>query len=95
MAVPSMIARRFRITGRVQGVGFRYFVYEAAERLGISGWVANRYDGSVEVHAETDDMARMRNFVALLREGPPFAAVEDIDIDEVEPQQHQSFRITR
>ena len=90
-----MIARRLRITGRVQGVGFRFFVYEAAGRLGVRGWVANRYDGSVEVHAETEDMAGMRNFVALLREGPPFSMVEDVDIDEVEPQRHQSFKITR
>ena len=90
-----MIARRLIVRGRVQGVGFRYFVCDAAERLGITGWVANRGDGAVEIHAETDDSATMRNFLSLMGVGPSLAVVHDVDIDEVEPEQHQTFRITR
>jgi acylphosphatase len=90
-----MIARRLVIRGRVQGVGFRYFVCDAADRLGVAGWVANRGDGSVEIHAETDDWSNMRSFLALMRDGPPLSVVQDVDIDEVEPEQHQNFRIAR
>ncbi len=90
-----MVARRFIIRGRVQGVGFRYFVYDAAHRLGLSGWVANRMDGTVEVHAETDDSAKMRNFLALISTGPPHAYVDDFDVRDVEPENCGSFRITR
>jgi acylphosphatase len=90
-----MVARRLVIKGRVQGVGFRYFVHEAAQRLGVCGWVANRPDGSVEVHAETDDSAVMRDFMALAASGPPWSIVEDFDIRETEPQHHHMFRITR
>jgi acylphosphatase len=90
-----MVARRLVIKGRVQGVGFRYFVYEAAQRLGICGWVANRADGSVELHAETEDSAVMRKFLALAAGGPPLSMVEEFNIRDIEPQQHRTFRITR
>ena len=46
-----MIARLYRVRGRVQGVGFRYFVEHSAKGLGVSGWVRNVDDGSVEVYA--------------------------------------------
>ncbi|MFB3906681.1 MAG: acylphosphatase [Acidobacteriota bacterium] len=90
-----MLARRFIIRGRVQGVGFRYFVYEAAHQLGLCGWVANRRDGTVEVHAETEDPAKMRSFLALVSTGPPHAYVDDYDVRDVEPENCESFCITR
>ena len=64
--------------GRVQGVGFRWFVTRSAARLGLAGWVANQPDGSVRVVAEGPDGA-MDQLVALLREGPAGASVEAVD----------------
>lgn len=48
----GIIRRHFMFYGRVQGVGFRYYAYHAAENLGITGWVKNCYDGSVEAEAQ-------------------------------------------
>ena len=50
----SAVRRRWRFTGRVQGVGFRYFATCAAQKLGLTGWVANNWDGSVELEAQGD-----------------------------------------
>ena len=50
----SIQRRRWRFTGRVQGVGFRYFATCAARRLGLTGWVANNWDGSVTLEAQGD-----------------------------------------
>ncbi|UCH60482.1 MAG: acylphosphatase [Anaerolineales bacterium] len=57
------------LEGRVQGVGFRYFVYDHAQAMGLSGWVRNRRDGSVEVHAE-GRRASLDKFLSELRRGP-------------------------
>jgi acylphosphatase len=66
------------VHGRVQGVGFRWFVKDAARRLDLAGWVRNRGDGSVEVAAEgTDDsIATLRS---ALERGPDGARVEAVD----------------
>ena len=72
-----------RITGRVQGVGFRWFVREEARRLGLSGWVTNLPSGDVEVAAggESSSLARLR---VALSVGPTGAQVSDvIDIDDL------------
>ena len=90
-----MIARRYILTGHVQGVGFRYFVYETAHRLGIAGWVRNRFDGSVEVHAESDDEPRMRKFASIISAGPPMSFVEDVQVSDEAGQNCTNFRITR
>ena len=73
-------ARRFVIRGRVQGVGFRFFVQQAAGVEGLHGWVINREDGAVEVSAEGDREA-LRRFEHRLRQGPPAGRVDDIRID--------------
>lgn len=67
-----------RVTGMVQGVGFRWFVRERARRLGLAGWVRNLPDGSVEVAAAGDDqqLALLRGE---LRAGPRGAAVETLE----------------
>jgi acylphosphatase len=67
-------AEAWRVSGRVQGVGFRYFVLREAKLLGLVGWVANRYDGDVEVHAhgERDALCRFRS---VLCTGPPHSRV--------------------
>jgi acylphosphatase len=79
-----IVARRYLISGRVQGVGFRYFAEAAAMREGISGWVRNTSDGRVEVNAE-GDLEAVDRFEGHLRHGPPSARVEDVAIDDLMP----------
>lgn len=66
---------RLVVDGRVQGVGFRWFVREAARRHRLAGWVQNRPDGSVELEVE-GETAACHEFLATVREGPPGARVE-------------------
>ena len=79
-----IVARRYVIGGRVQGVGFRYFTEAAAVREGILGWVRNMPDGRVEISAEGDADA-LERFERSLRHGPPHARVERVDVDDMIP----------
>jgi acylphosphatase len=79
-----IVARRYVIGGRVQGVGFRYFTEAAAAREGILGWVRNMPDGRVEISAEGDAEALDR-FERRLRHGPPHARVERVDVEDMIP----------
>ncbi|GAB4313185.1 MAG: hypothetical protein Kow0059_04240 [Candidatus Sumerlaeia bacterium] len=82
------------IRGLVQGVGFRYFVQRAANRLGVRGWVRNRSDGGVEVEA-VGDRASLERFLQELQTGPTFARVDDIELEWLATQpEYDSFRIT-
>ena len=78
------VARRYLISGRVQGVGFRFFVESAAMREGIHGWVQNRPDGRVEIAAEGDAEA-VERFERNLRQGPRGARVDDVEVDDQVP----------
>jgi acylphosphatase len=80
------IARRFVLSGRVQGVGFRYFAQDAARREGLHGYVLNRDDGSVEAVAE-GEIESVDRFERALRRGPSRSRVEHVLIDEVNPDQ--------
>lgn len=71
------VARRFVVQGRVQGVGFRWFVEDSARREGLAGWVMNRQDGHVEVRAEGEREA-MERFERDLRRGPSRARVDHV-----------------
>jgi acylphosphatase len=86
-------ARRFIVRGRVQGVGFRWFVEREAHLLGIAGWVRNNADGSVEVLAQgTRD--QLSGLHSRLREGPRAARVDDVDVSSAKPVNGTgSFRI--
>jgi acylphosphatase len=84
-----IVARRYVIGGRVQGVGFRYFTEAAAAREGILGWVRNTPDGKVEVSAEGDAEA-LERFERKLRHGPPGARVERVDVDDMAPTGRES-----
>ena len=87
------VARRFVISGRVQGVGFRYFTQNAAAREGVTGWVQNLPDGRVEAFVEGDEDAVTRVERAL-RSGPPGARVENVYVqDEEAAGALKSFRI--
>jgi acylphosphatase len=67
------------VFGRVQGVGFRAFTQQEANRLGVVGWVANRWDGSVRVVAEGPDDA-LHRLVTWLHHGPPAAHVDHVEV---------------
>lgn len=73
-----------RITGRVQGVGFRHFTRTQADRLDLSGWVRNEPDGSVRLEAEgaTDALDALLDAV---RDGPRAARVDDVEVEWAPP----------
>jgi acylphosphatase len=68
---------RLRVTGRVQGVGFRWFVVAEGRRLGIRGWVRNNADGSVELEAE-GTAAELSALRARVAKGPPASRVQNV-----------------
>ncbi len=72
------------ITGRVQGVGYRFFAQETAEALGVTGWVRNGWNREVELEAQADPQT-LRLFRERLAEGPALARVADIDTHEIQP----------
>ncbi len=76
-----------RVHGIVQGVGFRHFVWKQAQGLGLTGWVRNCYDGTVEVVAEGPEPA-LQALLERLRQGPPAARVERVDV-RWEPPTHE------
>ncbi len=73
-----MSRRRLVVKGRVQGVGFRWFVRETSRRLGLAGWVENRPDGSVEIAVEGDDTA-LDLLEHAVHGGPPAASVSEVE----------------
>jgi len=75
------MAKHLVISGRVQGVGFRYSMAEEAERLGVTGWVRNRRDGTVEALIDGSADA-LDAILAWARRGPPAARVSDVEISE-------------
>lgn len=77
-------ARRYVVSGRVQGVGFRFYVLEAAEAEGVSGWVRNLPDGRVEALVEGDPESVDR-VEARIRRGPPAARVAEVETNEEVP----------
>ena len=80
--------------GRVQGVGFRFFVSERAGVEGLAGWARNRRDGTVEIEVEGDREAVDR-FERLVRQGPAGARVESVEAADLSPQGLSGFEIRR
>ncbi|MFO8001840.1 MAG: acylphosphatase [Marinilabilia sp.] len=83
---------RVIIGGRVQGVGFRYFVLDTAQRYEIKGYVRNMPGGSVEVDAE-GEREQLERFLHECRQGPPQARVDSFRIEDVPPYGYTRFRI--
>ncbi len=80
------------VHGRVQGVFFRDTVRRLATQHGVAGWVRNTWEGTVETVFEGDDDA-VERLVRFMREGPPGAQVDRVDVDEGEPEGLQGFSV--
>ncbi len=85
----SLKAKHIIVHGRVQGVGFRYFVCNAGTRLGLCGNVRNCEDGSVEIEVEGDARS-LAAFVKEIERGPSMARVERVDVHDATPAGHYS-----
>lgn len=90
--MPERVAQRISINGRVQGVGFRPFVYRLAHQHGITGWVRN-VDGAVEIHAEGRPAQLQLFSDALLSEAPPLSAPGPLSVAACEPEHATAFAI--
>jgi acylphosphatase len=85
-------AATVRVTGRVQGVSFRWYAVQEAERLGVTGWVRNEPDGSVACHIEGGDDA-VDAMVEWCRHGPSYASVRHVAVTETRPTGSVTFEI--
>lgn len=91
MPESHLSAREWLISGRVQGVGFRWFVQRRADELGISGWVRNEDDGRVRVYA-VGTHGQLNDLAGFLHVGPRGADVRGVEEHEAAVQQLSSFR---
>lgn len=80
----TTVARHLTIHGHVQGVFYRGWTVDTARELRLVGWVRNRHNGTVEAIVQGADTA-VERFIALAKDGPPSARVEDIEVREVGP----------
>ena len=90
----SITARSVRVTGRVQGVFFRAWTQGQARELGISGWIRNCPDGSVEAHLSGEEQA-VAALIDRMRRGPPGARVANLSEESVPPEAGDGFAIRR
>ena len=86
------VARRVRVTGRVQGVFFRAWTSDEASTVGVTGWVRNCADGSVEAHLEGDPDA-VDELIGLMSEGPPGARVSHVTVETTDLEGHGAFGV--
>ncbi len=91
-SMTDVVARRLRVTGRVQGVFYRATTQEKARELGLVGWVCNTEDGAVEVHAEGRESA-IETLIEWCKNGPPGARVDGVDVAGAVPEGFVSFDI--
>ena len=80
------------VRGTVQGVGYRFSLRVVAERAGVSGWVRNRADGSVEAELQGAP-SEVDTVLAWMAEGPPGARVDSRDVTDLEPEGTQGFEV--
>ena len=87
-----MRARKFWVSGQVQGVGYRYFAVRVARELGLRGWVRNLSDGRVEAYAAGTAL-QLEDFEARLRQGPPAGDVRGVEVEDVTLDKNVDARI--
>jgi acylphosphatase len=90
--VGDRVRARALLRGRVQGVGFRYFAADWADRLGLGGYARNLPDGSLEIVAEGGEES-VRHFLEIMRRGPRGARVEEVQVSWETPRGDHDFRI--
>lgn len=88
----DQVAVRATVRGRVQGVFFRDATVKTARLMGVFGWVRNADDGTVLVHAEGPEEA-VDGLLGFLRQGPPAAAVENVEVEDVKVEGHEQFAV--
>ena len=88
----ARVGRHVRVSGRVQGVFFRAWAKQQAVELGVSGWIRNRPDGSVEAHLSGNE-AVVSELIDRLRVGPPSAIVSNVDIEVAAPEPGARFEV--
>lgn len=83
------------VSGRVQGVGFRYFTQNIANSLGITGFVRNLYSGDVEIYAEGDENI-LKSFLEHIKKGPPLSNVINVQVEwqKIDTRKYKRFGIT-
>lgn len=86
-----MVRKHMYISGRVQGVGFRYSAYYAAQSLGLTGWVRNLYDGRVEMEVQGEDYV-IERMLSQLNKGH-FIRIEEIEAEEIPVVEENSFSV--
>ena len=90
----ALVGRHVRVTGHVQGVFYRAWAQGEARQHGVSGWIRNTPDGGVEAQltGEEDDVRRM---IDQMRRGPSNARVDDVEVEEVPPEDSGRFELRR
>lgn len=83
-----MIRKHMKISGRVQGVGFRYRTQHAASSLGITGWVQNEWDGTVELEAQGSE-SQINQMLMLVNQGM-FISIDGIESKEIPIEEHEN-----
>jgi acylphosphatase len=90
----ARVARNLRVTGHVQGVFFRGWTSDEARTLGVTGWVRNCSDGSVEAHLEGAE-EDVQELIETMREGPPGARVDSVRVEDADPEGLSGFEVRR
>jgi acylphosphatase len=91
---PEPVALHITVSGRVQGVGFRYSCYAEARRLGLKGWVRNTPDGDVELWVESPSEEALEAMLQWLdQKGPPHARIDSLRYDRARPGGYRDFLI--
>ncbi|KAF2670748.1 Acylphosphatase [Microthyrium microscopicum] len=86
---------KYKVTGSVQGVNFRYYTAREANKIGVTGFVQNDDDGSVSGEAQGDDQA-LKQFLEIVKKGPPAADVSDVTKSDIDSKEGESkFNQTR
>ncbi|ABW31318.1 acylphosphatase [Acaryochloris marina] len=92
--MPNIICLKAVISGKVQGVGYRYSTRAKAQSLGLVGWVRNLPDGRVEAMAE-GERTQVDKLIEWFKQGPPAAEVSKVDVDEESLGEFRAFEILR
>lgn len=88
----ARVGRQIRVIGRVQGVFFRAWTQQQANELGVTGWVGNCPDGSVEAHLAGAEPA-VQQLIDRLHDGPPSAVVNRVEVIELDPETGERFEV--